>query len=98
MASILIVGLGYIGHALENELIKQGHKVYGLCRTNRVTKGTLIQKDLFELRAEELPKNLDFVFYMVSSDGRDLQTYQRAYPQGVKKIIDCLCFNSHDIK
>jgi nucleoside-diphosphate-sugar epimerase len=90
MAYILIVGLGYIGNALADKLARQGHHVYGLCRSVREIKGTLIQKDLFDLSPEELPKELDYVFYMVGADGRDLEAYQRAYPQGVKKVIDCL--------
>ncbi len=90
MAAILIVGLGYIGKALEAQLVKQGHQVYGLSRTPRNTSGHFIQKDIFDLHPEELPKQIDYVFYMISADRRDIESYKQAYPQGVKKIIDCL--------
>ena len=65
---VLIVGYGFIGQLLGQELKKDGHQVWGIKRNSIAhTLEKLIQKDILQLQDEDLP-DVDFVVYCPSSD------------------------------
>lgn len=90
MANILIAGYGYVGSALADELMRDNHQVWAICRSAKQVNFTLIQKDLFSLNAQDIPQDIDYVFYMLSAGERSIDAYQKAYPQGLRQLLGCL--------
>ena len=86
IAKVLIVGYGFIGQMLGQELKKDGHQVWGIKRNSMThTLEKLIQKDILELQDQDLP-DVDFVVYCPSSDARDIMSYQKTYAKGAKVV------------
>lgn len=93
MARILIAGCGYIGCALGERLIEDGHQVWGLRRdTAQLPDG--IQGIAADVTGPEtltrIPPFIDTVYYMASPDGRDDNAYRLAYLDGLINFIDAL--------
>lgn len=94
---VLIVGCGYVGSALGAELIRQGHRVWGV-RRSAETNGELRALGIIPVNAditrpETLPRidsPYDWVVYCVSSAGGDPQDYQRVYLEGAGHLLDWL--------
>lgn len=91
MANILIVGCGDIGCQLGAMLSKQNHTVFGLRRhIEEIPKNiTPIQADL-ALALPELPKEIDYVFYIASASKYKDSAYYQAYVLGVKHTLKAL--------
>ena len=93
MARVLIAGFGYVGAELGRVLVGDSHSVWGLARhPGTPTPGVeLIAADLGVPRSlDELPPNLDYVFYMASPGGSDDALYRMAYVVGLSNLIEAL--------
>lgn len=97
MANILIVGCGDIGCQLGSILSEQNHTVFGLRRNieELPEKITPIQADL-AFALPELPKEIDYVFYIASASKYKDSAYYQAYVLGVKHTLQAL--KNHNIK
>ncbi len=91
MARVLIAGCGQLGNQLGQNLVDQGHEVFGIRRTiNKVSPSIqAIEADLFA-PLPELPNNLEYVYYIVSAKTYNDLAYYKAYVLGLKHIIEAL--------
>jgi nucleoside-diphosphate-sugar epimerase len=92
MAKILIIGCGAIGTQLAQVLSVKGHQVTGLKRNppgtdtgniNYFTADITLLADL-----EGLPTDFDFVYFIVSPDGRNEQSYRAIYESGLNNLLN----------
>ena len=87
MAKLLIVGCGSIGLQLAEELSVKGHHVTGLKRTPptlALTGINFMAADIASLaQLNALPTDFDVVYFIVSPDGRNPDSYQAVYEQGL---------------
>lgn len=89
---VLIVGCGYVGLPLGVELVRQGHKVFGLRRS---AAGALQAAGLTPLVADitqpetlaALPRDFDWVVNCAASGGGDAEDYRQLYLQGTRNLI-----------
>ncbi|WP_040727864.1 NAD-dependent epimerase/dehydratase family protein [Thiomicrorhabdus sp. Kp2] len=97
MANILIVGCGDIGCQLGLILNQQDHNVFGLRRNIEALPESItpIQAD-FSSSLPELPKEIDYVFYIASAGKYKDSAYYQAYVHGLKNTINAL--KNHNIK
>lgn len=90
---ILIAGCGDIGTRLGLNLAARGHQVFGL-RRNISQLPTGIQGIAADLSQpdtlQNLPQQLDSIFYIVAAGRRDESVYQQAYPQGLNNLLRAL--------
>jgi len=93
----LIVGCGYVGTALGIELVRFGHKVYGLRRTaesNSDLKAAGIVPligDVSKLETlAKLPADYDWVVNCVSSSGGGVEDYRAVYLEGTRNLLKWL--------
>lgn len=94
---VLIVGCGYVGTPLGAELVRLGHEVTGVTRSEEnhaalkshgiqpVAADVASRKDLDRL---SLP--FDWVVNTVSSSRGGLEEYQRVYLEGTRHLLDWL--------
>ena len=90
MANILIVGCGAIGAGVATALAKQGHTVTGLKRNPPETETTFnyVAADITSATTiESLTLAIDFVFFIVSADGRTEQSYRDIYDLGLQNVM-----------
>lgn len=90
MANILIIGCGAIGLALANVLASRGHQVTGLKRQPPVNPGNInyVAADLTVASdLETLPTEFDLVYFIVSADGRNEQSYRDIYDIGLNNLL-----------
>jgi len=93
MARVLIAGCGYVGAALGRALAVESHGVWGIRRSPlSLPEGIVpIVADLgLAPSLEDLPPELDYVFYMVSPGGFDDALYRAAYVRGLSNLLDAL--------
>ena len=92
MAKILIIGCGSIGTQLAHNLAAKGHDVTGLKRNppkldigeiNYFTADISLAYQLVEL-----PLDFEFIYFIVSPDGRNKESYQAIYEIGLTNLID----------
>jgi nucleoside-diphosphate-sugar epimerase len=90
MAKILIVGCGSIGTQLAEVLTTKGHQVVGLKRNPPVTKGMeYFKADISSVNAlKDLPLDFDFVFFILSPDCRNEESYGAIYKTGLNNILE----------
>lgn len=91
MANVLIAGCGDIGCLLGKRLSQQGHSVFGL-RRNVDALPDCIQPIPANLTAPitNLPKQIDYVFYMASAGKYKDCAYYDAYVLGLKNLMSAL--------
>src|SRR3989475_10533261 len=90
---VLIVGCGYVGLPLGAELVKEGHDVFGLRRTN-AAETKLCACGIKPLMADitrrselqQLPGPFDWVVNTVSSTKGGVEEYRQGDLQGTRKI------------
>ncbi|MBQ0755885.1 MAG: SDR family oxidoreductase [Amphritea sp.] len=90
---ILIAGCGDVGSQLGLSLVKQKHQVFGLRRNiNQLPPG--IQGIAADLSQPDtlinLPQQIDTLFYAVAAGARDESVYRKAYPEGLKNLLNAL--------
>jgi nucleoside-diphosphate-sugar epimerase len=92
MAKILIIGCGIIGTQLAHVLSTKGHQVTGLKRNppktdagniNYITADITSATDL-----EDLPTDFDTLYFIVSPDGRNEESYRAIYKSGVNNLLN----------
>lgn len=91
MARVLIAGCGQLGNRLGQNLVAQGHEVFGIRRhTDKIIDPIQpIEADLFA-PLPELPSSLDFVYYIVSAKTYNDLAYYKAYVLGLKHLVEAL--------
>src|SRR5688572_7968795 len=94
---VLIVGCGYVGLPLGIELVKQGHEVFGLRRSNagdaELTAAGLKPLTADITRPEDLahlPGPFDWVVNTVSSTKGGADEYRQVYLEGTRNLIEWL--------
>jgi nucleoside-diphosphate-sugar epimerase len=95
--NVLIVGCGYIGVAIGADLVRRGHVVWGLRRTDRANT-QLVAAGIRPLIADVLnPGSLpslndgyDWVVHCVSASGGDPTDYEKTYVEGTRHLISWL--------
>jgi nucleoside-diphosphate-sugar epimerase len=94
---VLIAGCGYVGLALGQTLVRQGHEVYGL-RRSRSGDQQLLAAGIRPLNGDitepatlaALPGRYDWVVHCASSTGGGPEAYRRVYVEGACNLIDWL--------
>ncbi len=92
---VLIIGCGYVGLALGEQLLRQGHEVFGL-RRHAVSGGSRpgvewLTGDVTRVETlRALPSVYDWVIYCVSSSLGTVEDYQLVYQAGVANVLDWL--------
>lgn len=91
MARILIVGCGYVGSALAKAYLASGaNEVYALQRHPVDIPGIHnSQGDICDITLQ-IQAPFDCVFYLVSADEHTESAYQRAYINGVRRLLEQL--------
>lgn len=90
MAKVLIIGCGAIGSTLAEVLSEQGHQVTGLKRHPPAQTGNIryIAADLtVAADLEGISTDFELVFFIVSADGRNEQSYRNIYDTGLKNLL-----------
>jgi len=91
---VLIIGCGYVGLPLGVELVRQGHEVSGLRRSDAA--GAQLQAAGIQPLAgdvtkpetlADLPNQFDWVVNCVASGGGDAESYRQIYRQGTANLI-----------
>ncbi len=92
MAKILIIGCGAIGTQLAHVLSAKGHQVTGLKRNPPKTATGNINYFSADITSpadlEDLPTDFDFVYFIVSPDGRNEQSYRAIYESGLNNLLN----------
>jgi nucleoside-diphosphate-sugar epimerase len=90
MAKVLIVGCGGVGLELAIQLAEAGHDVTGLKRNPpTVYPGpiTYFRADISQPQElEGLESNFEYVFFIVSADSRNKDSYHALYNKGVNNL------------
>ncbi len=91
MAKILIVGCGAIGSALAEVLARQGHQITGLKRNPPVSAASHINYVSADISSvddlNKLASDFTQVFFIVSPEGRNEQSYHSVYEIGLKNLL-----------
>jgi nucleoside-diphosphate-sugar epimerase len=90
----LVVGCGYVGLPLAEELVRQGHEVFGLRRSSsadaRLTAAGInpLHADITQPHSlTGLPREFDWVVNCVASGGGGVAEYQQLYLAGMRNLI-----------
>ena len=92
MAKILIIGCGDIGTQLAHVLSAKGHQVTGLKRNppkiddgkvDYFTADITLPADL-----KDLPLDFDILYFIVSPDGRNEESYREIYESGLNNLLN----------
>ena len=94
---VLIVGCGYVGLPLGAELVRQGHEVFGLRRSD-TANADLTAAGIRPLVADitrpadlaKLPAPFDWVVNTVSSSKGGVDEYRAVYLEGTRNLIEWL--------
>ena len=94
---VLIVGCGYVGLPLGSELVKQGHEVFGIRRTD-AGNTQLTAAGIHPLTADitqpgelaKLPAPFEWVVNTVSSSKGGADEYRAVYLEGTRNLIEWL--------
>lgn len=93
MAHVLIAGCGYVGTALAERLVAEGHVVWGLRRDPAgLPPGVRpLAADLTDPGTlRNLPSGLECVVYMAAPDRLDDEAYRSIYVEGLSHVLDAL--------
>ncbi|MEQ1545564.1 SDR family oxidoreductase [Methyloglobulus sp.] len=94
MAKILIVGCGAIGYELANTLADAGHDVTGLKRnppTSSQEKFKFVRADITSSTdLAVLDTDFEHIFFIVSADSRNENSYDDIYKTGVDNLLSRL--------
>lgn len=94
---VLVVGCGYVGSLLSNELVRLGHQVFGLRRTaapDRAACGTGVTPLQADITRPEtlasLPRDFDWVVNCAATGGGTVEEYRQLYVNGNAHLIEWL--------
>lgn len=90
MANILIIGCGTIGIELARLLTAQGHAVTGLRRNPPANNSDIriIPANIGSATdIDQLPVDVDQLYFIVSVDGRTEQSYRDVYDSGLNNVL-----------
>jgi nucleoside-diphosphate-sugar epimerase len=93
MARVLIAGCGYVGAALAECLVAEGHVVWGLRRDPKGLPPAVrpLAADLTDPGTlRNLPSGLELVFYTAAPDRLDDAAYRSIYVDGLLHVLDAL--------
>lgn len=91
MERVLVIGCGAIGTQLAHKLSGQGHLVTGLRRNPPVPAGAIdyIAADITSLAdVASIGADFDYVFFILSADGRTEESYRAIYEAGLQNMLD----------
>jgi nucleoside-diphosphate-sugar epimerase len=92
MAKILIIGCGAIGTQLAQVLSATGHQVTGLKRNPPKTvagKVNYFTRDITSAAdLKYLPTDFDTLYFIVSPDGRNEESYRDIYESGLNNLLN----------
>jgi nucleoside-diphosphate-sugar epimerase len=91
MAKILIAGCGDVGGELARRLAEAGHEVTGLKRQppTIMDKVNYITADICNTaQLQKLTTDFDFVFFILSPDGRTEQSYRAVYETSLDNLLN----------
>lgn len=91
MAKILITGCGDVGSELARRLVEAGHQVTGLKRHPplQVDKVNYVTSDItVNSQLQNLSTDFDFVFFILSPDGRTEESYRAVYETGLDNLLN----------
>jgi nucleoside-diphosphate-sugar epimerase len=92
MAKILIIGCGAIGTQLAHVLSVKGHQVTGLKRKPPETDSGKVDYFTADITSpadlEDLPTDFDVVYFIVSPDGRNEDSYREIYQSGLNNLVN----------
>lgn len=88
---VLVVGPGYVGSVVLEQLLAEGHSVRALRRSSGAVPGDPNPLSVDVGRPIDLPpEEVDAVVYAVSPSGRTPEDYRAAYEDGPAHILDWL--------
>lgn len=93
MARILVVGAGDIGGQLAIKLVKTGHQVWGLRRSDQpIGHGVdTVVADVSEPETLlDIPNNIDILVYCVASPEFSREGYHKYYYEGIQHVLHAL--------
>jgi nucleoside-diphosphate-sugar epimerase len=97
---VLIIGCGYVGLPLAAELVRQGHEVFGVRRSEasfaEMTEVgvTPIAADITQREnLQRIQGPFDWVVNTTSSSGGGVEDYHRVYLEGNRNLIEWLAAN-----
>jgi nucleoside-diphosphate-sugar epimerase len=91
--TILIAGCGDLGSSLGVQLAGEGHSVYGLRRRAEPLPPPLktLQADLADpATLNQLPQEIDTVYYLATPSGFEDAAYRAAYVEGLRNLLAAL--------
>jgi nucleoside-diphosphate-sugar epimerase len=92
MAKILIIGCGAIGTQLAHVLSTNGHQVTGLKRNPPKTDAGNVNYFTADITApadlKDLPLDFDVLYFIVSPDGRNEESYRDIYESGLNNLLN----------
>ncbi|MDD1628524.1 MAG: SDR family oxidoreductase [Methylococcaceae bacterium] len=102
MTKILIIGCGAIGTQLAQALSANGHQVTGLKRNPPKTEAGNISYFTADITSpadlKDLPLDFDTLYFIVSPDGRNEESYRDIYESGINNLLNKFSlagFNPH---
>jgi len=94
---VVIVGCGYVGLPLGQELVKQGHEVFGLRRSDNEDHElksagiTVLHADITKPETiASLPRDFDWVVNCTASSGGGAENYRQLYLEGTRNLLEWL--------
>ncbi len=93
MAQIVIAGCGYVGNALAESLLEEGHEVFGIRRdVSKLAPGVVgIEGDLADPKSlGPAPSRVEYAVFAVGADAGTEQAYRRAYLDGLAGFLEWL--------
>jgi len=92
MAKILIIGCGAIGTQLAHVLSAKGHQVTGLKRNPPETDAGAVNYFKADITSPQdltdLPTDFDTLYFIVSPDGRNEESYREIYESGLNNLLN----------
>ena len=92
MAKILIIGCGAIGTQLAHVLVAKGHQVTGLKRNPPKTDAGNVDYFTADITSQadlkNLPTDFDTLYFIVSPDGRNKESYRDIYESGLNNLLN----------
>ena len=93
MSQVVIAGCGYVGNALAERLLGEGHEVFGIRRdTSKLAPGVVgLAGDLAVPRSlPPAPPRVEYAVFAVGADESSEKAYRKAYVDGLAGFLEWL--------